>query len=953
MTGTPGASALRPVRAINGCFTAIHVKSWERCVGNLVACRAEEAGAASPLLRDGVDPPVVEYMWYCRDGMDFYERPALARTPAFPVGTLRPEHWKESGDDSWAFFLPQDAELAEQGWKIHVSVTPADAREAIDIVARYCFAQGIPFKVLANSQVHLRMNGKYAPRGSSGKLITIYPSTVAELRTALQDLESALASRQGPYILSDLRWRQGPLYVRYGAFKELYTTDEQGHRVLALRLPDGGLTPDVRGPSFRSPPWVEVPEFLAEQQRANAAVSTEALPYDVKKALHFSNGGGIYLAAERGTGKPVVLREARPFAGLDGAGTDAVSRLYREARALQDLGDLDFVPTPLGTLTCWEHHFLAQEYIEGQTLWDFIVEHNPATRSRASQAELAAYADTASGILGQLERALATVHERGYVYGDLHPRNVMVRPDGRIALVDFEVAYRPGTDARPTIACPGFVAEHAADGTARDTYALDCLRVAMFLPLTQLLDLDAGKASELPAAVSSLFPAVDQMMDALAERLRPAPPPRQAGKGLAAHFAAAAQEPDGSPMRALLDAMARSITDSATPGRTDRLFPGDPRALEDGGHTLAHGAAGVLYALRATGRPVEPDHVDWLAAAAARAPVRAGLWDGLHGAALVLHGLGREKEADEILDRVAPTAMRARSVGLHDGLAGIGLTLRHMAAATGSAHRHDELERITTRLADAVAALEDGAPSRADARSGLLHGPSGAGLFFMRRHQDTGDEAYLDLAARALELDLRRCRTGSAGEVSLAHGPRLMPYLGVGSGGLAEALALYLSHRADERLSGLREGIIRACGVPFTIEPGLLMGRAGLMTVLAAQPPAADPTDALAGHVRRLAWHAIPRGGPPGPERTVAFPGHRLLRLSMDLGSGTAGVLLALDHCARRARSHTAESFEGAAAWAEATGIPGAVASSGAGRRPPLLPGQRAPDGTAHQLEDT
>ena len=43
---------------------------------------------------------------------------------------------------------------------------------------------------------------------------------------------------------------------------------------------------------------------------------------------------------------------------------------------------------------------------------------------------------------------------------------------------------------------------------------------------------------------------------------------------------------------------------------------------------------------------------------------------------------------------------------------------------------------------------------------------------------------------------------------------------------------------------------------------------------------------AISTHVDRLAWHAVRYGG------GLAFPGDMLLRLSMDLGTGTAGVLL-------------------------------------------------------------
>lgn len=50
----------------------------------------------------------------------------------------------------------------------------------------------------------------------------------------------------------------------------------------------------------------------------------------------------------------------------------------------------------------------------------------------------------------------------------------------------------------------------------------------------------------------------------------------------------------------------------------------------------------------------------------------------------------------------------------------------------------------------------------------------------------------------------------------------------------------------------------------------------------------APPDHTVADHIRRLAWHAIDHHG------CTAFPGEELLRLSMDLATGTAGVLLAV-----------------------------------------------------------
>jgi hypothetical protein len=53
-------------------------------------------------------------------------------------------------------------------------------------------------------------------------------------------------------------------------------------------------------------------------------------------------------------------------------------------------------------------------------------------------------------------------------------------------------------------------------------------------------------------------------------------------------------------------------------------------------------------------------------------------------------------------------------------------------------------------------------------------------------------------------------------------------------------------------------------------------------------PGTAAQDEVVATHIRRLAWHATTREG------YLAFPGEELLRLSMDLATGTAGVLLAL-----------------------------------------------------------
>ncbi|WP_253289629.1 lanthionine synthetase C family protein [Verrucosispora sioxanthis] len=115
-----------------------------------------------------------------------------------------------------------------------------------------------------------------------------------------------------------------------------------------------------------------------------------------------------------------------------------------------------------------------------------------------------------------------------------------------------------------------------------------------------------------------------------------------------------------------------------------------------------------------------------------------------------------------------------------------------------------------------------------------------------------------------------------------------MPYLGQGSVGIGLVLDQYLRHRDDEQFAEASAGVRRAARSPFYAQSGLFAGRAGIIAYLAAHRDDPQLRQEMESQVRRLGWHALPyRDG-------TAFPGEQLLRLSMDLATGTAGVLLAL-----------------------------------------------------------
>src|SRR6266496_601429 len=270
------------------------------------------------------------YEAYCMVDPWFYDAMHSEQTAgaSFPTAdNPLPEGWRRSETDDWMIFSADGVALPPQGWKVHVSACLDNAGRILDTVWDYCVPRGISFKFLRSSAALMVRISKYAPRGYSGKLVTIYPPDDAACETVLRELGELLEGEPSPYVLTDLRWGSGPLYVRYGAFLKRFCVAESGQIVPAIADGDGTLVPDRRNPVFHVPPWVTLPAFLQPHLDARNSVSLEGLPYTVDRVLHFSNGGGIYVGTDTRTGTEVVLKEGRPHAGLDARGEDAVRRV--------------------------------------------------------------------------------------------------------------------------------------------------------------------------------------------------------------------------------------------------------------------------------------------------------------------------------------------------------------------------------------------------------------------------------------------------------------------------------------------------------------------------------------------------------------------------------------------------------------------------------------------------
>ncbi|SIR93663.1 class III lanthionine synthetase LanKC [Microbacterium sp. RURRCA19A] len=818
------------------------------------------------------------YPVFARADRIFYEHPGRARVaaddPAFAATV--PASWRRADDGIWTYYEPAGAVLPEQGWKIHLSTTPAAAPAILRIVSDHCVRGRIPFKHLSRESVLAASNGKDAGREGSGKFVTIYPSTIGELERSLRELGRRTADFDGPHILSDLRWTRGPVFVRYGGFLRMLI-EVDGVPTPAVRHPDGHLVPDVRSPGFEPPSWVEIPPFLRDAVRELGELRPPDGFPQITGVLHHSNAGGVYTAVEGG--RDAVVKEARPFAGVTVDGLTAVDRAAREAHALRTIA----APGTVELIREFEalgHRYLVLGRARGVPLHQAVVARHPLVSADCTASDVAEYRRWAVALAARIARVVDDVHAAGFSHGDLHPGNVLVDDDGAVTLIDFEMARSAAENAPVAIGAPGFVAPDFAEpearaGRAGDLFALRRILLFLFAPLTPVLDLHVEKEREVRAWVVERFGLGAADRDAL---------------GFAADPVLPAEAVDRDDRIA---AAARQLVADATPEREDRLWPGDPAQFDEPAYAVAHGALGPLLALHAATGTVPEDAAGWAARAMRTAPPQSGLFDGLAGAAAAWEELGDEAHADEAIARCLDAPLRWSSPGLYGGPLGTALGLLR------SAGRHPELVDVARHMFDEAADRADGwagaGPGKvATGAGGLLRGPSGAAIVALSLYDRQADTALLALAEAAVRQDLESCLRASDGSLQMNEGWRLLPYLGSGSAGVGHALAAVIERHPATPLASQLRSLARAAEPEFVLEPGLFQGRAGLLLFLAGMPRAADGTEDAAvarvrvRHERSLTLHAIPR--PVG----TGYPGRALLRLSCDLGTGSAGVLWAL-----------------------------------------------------------
>jgi hypothetical protein len=817
--------------------------------------------------------------------------------PLRPAGM--PAGWRESRLEIWTAWQAPGADVPEQGWKIHVSAVLDRAAPVLDEVAAVCVAENVSFKHLATEFCFRYAHHKHGARSQGGKFCTVYPPDQQAARRLLDQLADRLREEEGPYILTDRRYRDSrTVHYRYGAFRPLARVRLDGTVQRLVRDGSGSLVEDVRGVRFTLPAGISDP--FAEPSPAPAAPAAGGVrigAYRVVGVLAHSNAGGAYRAVD-GSGRAVFIKEARAHNGLHWDGTTAQQRLRREYDLLRDLHRQapGLAPAPLDYFREWEHEFLVTELVPGKPVFRYVARQNPYVQASAV-ADFPSYFETCRGLLSQLAAALDRLHRLGYRFGDVNPRNLLVTEDGGLRLIDFEACGR--LDEPPIIlGAPGFVPERAQDweGTGADDYGLGAMALTFLLPIHQHLARHPAGVAHLYADLTRRGPVPDDLWQlAVRNYVQPSDSTKDDRARLPDPEELAA---DPVPhLHRLLAALGREVAATASPDDPDRIWPSVPAGYATNTWCVAYGTAGVLHALHHAGLPVDPAVVDRLRreVLARRDELAPGLHFGVAGIGWVLAEQGHLAEAVDLVDRASSHPATERSCTWGAGTAGIGTAHLALHAYTGDERHLAE----AVRLGDGLCGVEDLTPLVGPRNAiGLLHGRAGAALFLHHLWRATGEKRYLRHGTGLLHAELDRASGMPGGELGFRDDDvrqRVMVYVAIGASGVGHVLTRYVHTAADERLAEALPRVFAYATKELTVEPGLYLGLAGLGFAHADHAGLAGAGDP-AGHDLALRVAAgLFKYAMPAPEGRVRFLGASGMRYSTELFSGAAGILLALD----------------------------------------------------------
>ena len=210
------------------------------------------------------------------------------------------------------------------------------------------------------------------------------------------------------------------------------------------------LANHIKSAEFLSRPAIGVAATLLVQNQpvpAGASASGKQISYyKILSVLGSGGMGEVYLVEDTRLHRKVALKVLPQTIAVD---SDRLRRFEQEAFAASALNHpniLTIFEFGAASTDGGETHFLATEFVQGETLRDRI------QRGHLTLSET-------FDITTQIASALHAAHEAGIIHRDIKPENVMIRNDGIVKVLDFGLAK--------LLAPPATVRESNSDSEAK------------------------------------------------------------------------------------------------------------------------------------------------------------------------------------------------------------------------------------------------------------------------------------------------------------------------------------------------------------------------------------------------------------------------------------------------------------------------------------------------------
>jgi tRNA A-37 threonylcarbamoyl transferase component Bud32 len=151
----------------------------------------------------------------------------------------------------------------------------------------------------------------------------------------------------------------------------------------------------------------------------------QSAPYSIVKQIGTGVSGQVYLAKDRFLGREVVIKIPPPDVRIKRDYDKYVRRFQREGNLLHKIKLIPNVVGLIGFFLEGEMPCLIMEYIEGETLSDYI-------RSKKYISP-----DKAVVYFQKLAETLEMLHQQNVIHCDIHPGNIILQESGEIVLIDF------------------------------------------------------------------------------------------------------------------------------------------------------------------------------------------------------------------------------------------------------------------------------------------------------------------------------------------------------------------------------------------------------------------------------------------------------------------------------------------------------------------------------------